>query len=192
MKFTDLVKEARTVRRFTKEEISLETLSHFVELASTTPSARNSQLARYIVVHSEENVEKMDKCINLSGFNYEKRQEEARMHPRAYIIICSEPNIGFFPTIDLGIIAQTMQLAAAEKGIGTCMIGAFNKVKLLTSFGEIMEEAKLEPYLVMAFGYRDEKVVIVPEDKEKPVYWRDEEHHYVQKNSPETNTLAIV
>ncbi len=192
MNFTDLVSKARTTRRYTKKDISLEILSHFVNLASLTPSARNAQLARYIIVHTEENIEKMDKCINLSGLNYEKRLSEERMHPRGYIIICSEANLGFFATVDLGIIAQTMQIAAIEQGIGTCMVGAFNKVKLLTYFGELMEEARLEPYLVMAFGYPDEEVVIMPEDKEKPVYWRDEKKHYVQKNSPETNTLAII
>ncbi len=31
----------------------------------------------------------------------------------------------------------------------------------------------------------------MPADKEKAVYWRDEENHYVQKNSAEDNTLKI-
>ncbi len=192
MNFLDLVKKARTIRRYKKDDVSSEFLSSLIEIASITPSAKNEQPARYIIVQNKENCEKVNECIMLSGLNYEKRQELPRMHPNAYIIICSTPNLSFFPTIDLGVIAQSMQLAAAEQNVGTCMIGAFNKAKLVNSFSEIFDECKLEPYLIMAFGYPDEIVHIMPENPEKTAYWRDDENHYVPKNTAKTNTITKI
>lgn len=192
MDFATLVKKARTHRCFKNEKIALEDVKSFVEIASQCPSARNTQGTRYVIVHSEEKCRELDKCINLRGLNYEKRQEIPNMHPTAYIVLCATPNVPFFPTVDLGIIAQTIQLAAAEKNIATCIIGAFNKVKANKVLDTILEENNLEPYLILALGYPDEKVHLMPHDLEKAPYWREADEHYVQKNSPEFNTIALL
>ncbi len=189
MELKNLVSKARTYRRFTSEKISDEILNNFIEIASHCPSARNQQPTRYILVNTKENVQVVDEVINLSGLNYEARKEFSNMHPTAYIILCSQKDIGLFQTMDIGIIAQTIQLAAAEKNIGTCMIGAFNKVKLADSF-PIIEESNLDSYLILAFGYPDDTIEIVPTDSTKTGYWRENNIHYVQKNSASQNILA--
>ncbi len=191
MDLKDLVTKARTYRRFTSEKISNEILNEFVEIASHCPSARNQQPTRYILVNTEENIQLVDEAINLSGLNYEARKEFANMHPTAYIILCSQKSIGLFQTMDIGIIAQTIQLAAAEKNIGTCMIGAYNKVKVADSF-PIIEDSNLDSYLILAFGYPDDTIEIVPADPSKNGYWRENNTHYVQKNSASQNILARV
>ncbi len=190
MEFKSLVKKARTYRRFTKEAISSEILHEFVEIASNCPSARNKQPTRYILVNSDEQNKKVDECISFSALNYEKRLEFPNMHATAYIILCSDKNIGIFPTMDLGIIAQTIQLAAAEKGIGTCMVGAFNKEKLAAVYPKI-ETMDYEPYLILAFGYPDDTIHIMPRDESKDPYWRENNEHYVQKNSADENILKF-
>ena len=51
------------------------------------------------------------------------------MCPTGFIIICQDLNLGAsIPRYqkDVGIVAQTMLLAAAEKGLGGCMIGNYN------------------------------------------------------------------
>ena len=197
MNFLNLVKKARTIRRYTQEKIPFEILKYLLEVASFSPSAKNLQLTRSILIHSDEYCRKVDECITLSGSNFERRKDEPRMHPTAYIILCSTPNVPFFQGMDIGIIAQNIQLAACEKNIGTCMIGVFNKSKLNKIIGSLLEETNLEAYLVLAFGYPDEEVHIMSNKNEnksgsEKTYWRDEKNHYVIKNSQDENTLAIL
>lgn len=48
--------------------------------------------------------------------------------PTGFIIICQDLNLRLLSRYqkDVGIVAQTMLLAAAEKGLGGCMIGNYN------------------------------------------------------------------
>lgn len=86
---------------------------------------------------------------------------------------------------DEGIAAQTIMLGAAEKGLGGCMIGSFNRQAL----AEVLE-LDTERYaisLVLALGKPKEKVVVVPAGQDGSVkYYRDENQiHYVPKRSLE-------
>ena len=50
--------------------------------------------------------------------------------PRAFIVICQDTAISTALEAyqkDVGIVAQTMLLRAAELGLGGCMIGSFQK-----------------------------------------------------------------
>ncbi len=188
MNFKTLMTQARTYRRFKKESLSDEVIKEFIEIASLSPSARNGQILRYITVNTEEFNDKMNKSIFMATLDYEKRQEFPNMQPMAYIILCAPKELSFFQTLDIGIAAQSIQLAAAEKNIGACMIGMFNKDKVKETF-PILEEQKLEPYLVIALGFRDDSVKIVPRDETKGNYWREDDVHCVPKNTAEFNTL---
>ncbi len=84
----------------------------------------------------------------------------------------------------MGIVAQTILLAATEKGLGGCMIGNFKKEEL-KSFLQL--PSNIEPQLVVAIGKPAENIVLtsVKEDG-KTAYYRDEDGtHYVPKRSLE-------
>ena len=58
---------------------------------------------------------------------------------------------------DVGIAAQTLLLAAAEQGLGGCMIASFSK----TALQEAVDfPAPFEPCLVIALGKPAEQVVL--------------------------------
>ena len=81
---------------------------------------------------------------------------------------------------DVGIAAQTILLAAVEKGLGGCMIGSFRKPELKSLLG--LSEG-IEPNLVVALGKPAEKVILTEVGADgSTAYYRDENDvHYVPK-----------
>ena len=81
---------------------------------------------------------------------------------------------------DIGIVAQTITLAAVEDGLGGCMIGNFtpDEVKEKLNLAE-----NLTPMLIVALGKPAEEIVIKEiENGEGTNYYRDENDvHYVPK-----------
>jgi nitroreductase len=82
--------------------------------------------------------------------------------------------------VNTGIVAQTIQLAAAEMGIGVCMIGAFNR----ETAGEAMripEGLKLQ--LIIALGRPAETIVLedIPATASIEYYRDAQDVHHVPK-----------
>ena len=81
---------------------------------------------------------------------------------------------------DIGIVAQTMLLYAAENNLGGLMIGNFE-------LGNVKKVCKLpdnlSPVLLIALGKPTEKIVLVDVDESGNTnYYRDENDvHYVPK-----------
>ena len=84
----------------------------------------------------------------------------------------------------MGIVAQTMLLAAVEKGLGGCMIGNYDAGQVKQALG-LAEH--LAPVLILALGKPDETIVITEVGEDGNVnYYRDENDvHYVPKRSLE-------
>lgn len=84
----------------------------------------------------------------------------------------------------MGIVAQTMLLAAMEKGLGGCRIGNFGLEKVKEVL-ELLENLVL--VLIVAFGKPDEKIVLAEIEKGQSIkYYRDENDvHYVPKRKLE-------
>ena len=69
MNVIDCIKGRRSVRAFTDQKISHETMNEIVELASYAPSWKNSQTSRYMVIEDKALIEKIaDQCVQ--GFTY--------------------------------------------------------------------------------------------------------------------------
>ena len=104
--------------------------------------------------------------------------------PRAYIVICADqaihPAAESFQK-DVGICAQTIMLAAAEAGLGGCIIASFSKdaIQKLLDLPQ-----NLLPQLVLALGKPDETVIITsPAPDGSVTYYRENGIHYVQKRT---------
>ena len=140
METKDCIRGRRSIRRYTGEPISRETVEQIVALASYAPSWKNTQVARYTVVTDRAVIEKIaNECV--LGFT----------HNAGIITGCSALAIqsilvkrsgyerdGSFSTtqgthwesFDAGIAAQTFCLAAHELGVGTCILGVFDEKKV--------------------------------------------------------------
>ena len=89
-----------------------------------------------------------------------------------------------FLAVDVGIAAQTVNLAARERGFGVCMIGSFEHDAL----SELLFLPRVvDPVLVIALGTPAEEPIIckVPEDGSTKYFRDDADLHFVPKRSLE-------
>ncbi len=172
MKMLELVRKARSYRRFKQDQISEQTLRELIDVARLTPSQKNCQPLKYILSCDNETNSKIFPAAmwaaNLKDWGGPVEGEK----PTAYIIILGDKNIAEAFSPDEGIVAQSILLGAMEKGIGGCMLGALNR-KMLFEVLNIPHHFKI--LLVIALGVPGEEVVLedLLEDG-KTAYYRDE------------------
>lgn len=180
----DLLKKSRSYRgydenrRFTREE-----LMELVECTRLCPSSSNMQPLKYYLAWEREDVDKIQMMTRWAGAITDRKLPCEGMCPTAFIVICQDTRISENTTAflkDVGIVAQTMLLAAAEKELGGCMIGSFNKEGVRESLG--LAEY-LAPHLVVALGAPAEVIELEDAPEGGSVkYYRDEKDvHHVPK-----------
>lgn len=182
----DLLKTCRSYRRFYQEvEISTEDLKELVDLTRYTASTSNSQALKFLISNTEKKNELIFETLAWAGYLKDWQGPSVGERPSAYIIILCDLTLGKNKMWDDGIAAQTIMAGAAEKGLGGCMIGSFQREKLAQSLGIDVKRYSLD--LVLALGKPKEEVVLVPVGESGDIkYYRDENHvHYVPKRSLE-------
>ncbi len=171
MKLKDLLRVTRSCRKFNRNRPVLrEELEDMVDHTRYISSAANLQPLKYMLSWKDETNEKIFPALRWAGYLKDWNGPEATEEPQGYIIILGDTDIAKTPSIDAGISAQTIMLAAREKGLGACMIGAMDR-KFVRQVCGIDE--RYEILLIIAIGAPAEESRIVDvEDSIK--YWRDE------------------
>jgi len=137
MDFKSLVLSRQSDRSYLDRPVEKEKLAAILECARLSPSACNAQPWHIIVVDDLELKNKIADATSekILGMNHFTKQ--APVH----LVIVEEPanltsNFGSwvkrkqFPLIDIGIIAGHICLAAADVGLGSCMIGWFDEIRV--------------------------------------------------------------
>ena len=187
----DLIRKSRSYRSFDSSvAVSKDQLLSFVECARLSPSSINLQMLKFRLVYEDSECEKMLANTRWAGKLKDIKLPPEGHAPRAYIVICADtsvtPSAANFQK-DVGISAQSIMLAAAEVGLGGCMIGSFSP-KVLTT--DLSLPSHLIPQLVLAIGKPDERVELTNAASDGSVtYYRDGEVHFVQKRSLEDLVL---
>ena len=171
MKFLDLVKARQSVREYLNKSVEREKIKRCLEAARLAPSASNSQPWSFIVVDDPKLKEAVAKETFSQLISFNRFSLQA---PVLIILISERP--GFlnkvaeaikdkqFSLIDIGITAEHLCLQAAEEGLGTCMLGWFNK-KGVKKLLNIPPSKRVE--LIITVGY-PESTIIRPK-KRKPM-----------------------
>jgi nitroreductase len=177
----DLVRKSRSVRRFDQQlELSAEELQQLVETVRYCPSGANRQPLRYLLVHERALVERVFPCLLWASQLRDWPGPQPGEHPAAYVVIVGDTAVSKSFGVDHGIAAQTLMLAAAERGLGACILGALKRQPLRAA---LRLDARYEILLVLALGRAAETVVIdeLP-DTGDTSYYRDEMgRHHVPK-----------
>ncbi len=180
MDFATLVKEARSCRRFNESErLGAEALAWLVDCARITPCARNAQGLRYIAAESKKACDALFPHTRWAGALSNGTPIEGE-RPTGYIAILTPEKAGKLTHMDVGIAAQTIQLAAQSKGIGCCMHASFTPKECADIF-EVPEGMEIS--LILGLGIEKERRVLadMPEDGSF-AYWRNDEGlHFVPK-----------
>ena len=190
--FKDLVKKSRSYRGYdASRKITREELLDLVDCARFAPSSVNRQPFQYLLADEQADLDKIQPLTGWARGLPQMKLPHPGKCPAAFIVICQntdwDPDLNRYLR-DVGIAAQTMLLAAAEKDLGGIMIGNFSPKKV----SEAMElPENIVPMLIVAFGKPDEKIVLTEaENGESLNYYRDEEDtHYVPKRKLEDIVL---
>ena len=160
MDFLELAKERYSVRKMKQERVKQEDLNKILEAARLSPTAKNLQRERLLVVNTEEGIEKIKQCTEcdfgastIIVISYEKDDEENESEfSRKYGLI------------DTGIVATHMCLEATNLGLGTTMVGLFDRELTAEKFNI---PKKYQPELLLPIGYIDRKPSILHERRKE-------------------------
>ena len=181
----DLLTRARSYRSFDESlPVSRERLLSWIDLTRLCPSSINLQMLKIRPVTEQKECQDMLSATRWAGKLKDVTLPPKGHAPTAYAVICADTQVIASAEQfqkDVGILAQTLLLAAVEDGFGGCMIGSFSKetVMALLALPE-----HLPPQLVIALGKPDERVETVPlPENGDTSYYRENGVHYVPKRS---------
>ena len=157
MEFTRVIQERYSVRAYTPQAVEDEKLRQVLDAARLAPTAANRQPFQIIVAHT-------------AG----REAEFRRIYPREWftqapLILCAcgvasaawvRADKRRYLDVDVAIVMDHLILAAADAGLGTCWIAAFNAQAAREAL-ELPDE--VEPLIFTPLGYAADR----PEPKER-------------------------
>lgn len=178
----ELVEKTRSYRSFKPDtKIDESVLIELVDIARKCSAAMNTQPLKYKIVTDKAERDNLFAITRWAGKLGIKLPPEGH-EPSAYIVICHDESVAAQRPIflyDIGIVTQTIMLAATEKGLGGCIIGSATEEQMKSVLG--LDEC-IVPKLILAIGVPDEKVVLVDAKNGDTSYYRDENGtHYAPK-----------
>ena len=158
--FLELVQTRQSDRAYLPTPVEAEKLERILEAARLAPSACNGQPWKFIVVTDPE---KRMLVADAASSKVLSMNHFTKQAPVQLVLIEESTNftsaIGgwatnkHYPHIDLGIVAAHICLAAADEGLGSCIIGWCNEKKL----GKALNIPKgKRPMLVILLGYTNQ------------------------------------
>lgn len=120
------MKKRKSVRIYDNRPIRDDIIFEILEAARLAPSAKNLQEWKFIIIRDKNTIERLVEIA--------KGQQFIREAPVIIAGVATKTNYTMTNTVpachvDLAIALEHIALAAAEKGIGTCWIGAFYQDK---------------------------------------------------------------
>lgn len=134
MRFIELAKKRKSIRGYRPEPVPEALLNEVLEAGRLAPTAKNLQPFQFVVVRDPAKLDELAEAYPAPFFR------EAPV----VIVVCTEPSKGWtrerhdgknYCEVDASIAADHMTLAAADLGLGTCWIAAFDPVKVAASMG---------------------------------------------------------
>ncbi len=151
MDFSDLIQKRYSVRSYKPDPVEDTKLQQILEAARLAPTAANRQAFQLIVIHTRGREHDLKQIYNRDWF------------VRAPLVIaaCGLPEQNWvrvdgrnYNDVDVAIVMDHIILAAANLGLGTCWIGAFDPDAARKVLG-LPDDA--EPVAFTPLGYADDE-----------------------------------
>jgi nitroreductase len=153
--FLELAAKRSSCRKYSDRPVEREKLVKIIEAARLTPSGCNSQPWKFVVVDDPKIAPEVAKTVQHFGVN------EYFANVKSFVIVLEEravlmPKIAsvldsqYWAKGDLGAATYAITLAAESLGLGTCIIGVFDRPKL-TQLLDLPKDQRF--FLIVAVGY---------------------------------------
>ena len=123
MEFSELIEKRYSVRAYKPHPVDDERLHQVLQAARLAPTAANRQPFQLIVIHTEGREAELKRIYGKDWF----------VHAPLVVCACGVPARGWvrrdgksYCDVDVAIAMDHLILAAADAGLGTCWIGAFD------------------------------------------------------------------
>jgi len=150
MGFLELAKRRYSVRAYKPDPVEDEKLQQVLEVARLAPTACNLQPFQFIVIHTKGKEAELRRIYSESWF----------MQAPIVICVCGIPSQSWvrrdgknYCEVDVTIAMDHLILAAADLGLGTCWVGAFNPEAAREVLGL---PYNVEPIAFTTLGYPDD------------------------------------
>jgi nitroreductase len=124
MDFSELIQRRYSVRAYKPDPVEEEKLAQVLEAARLAPTAANRQPFQFIVIRTAGREAELERIYGRAWFT------------QAPLVICAcgIPSQGWvrgsdgknYTDVDVAIVMDHLILAAADLGLGTCWVAAFN------------------------------------------------------------------
>ncbi len=149
MDFLELAHKRSSIRGYKPDAVSDDLLSKVLEAGRMAPSATNRQPWHFIVARDRQSKELLHQAYNRDWFQTAP----------VIIVICVELNNAWhradgvnYALVDGAIAMDHITLCAADLGLGTCWVGAFDPEILRRNLA--LPEG-IEPVAMTPLGYPD-------------------------------------
>lgn len=179
----ELAEKSRSYRRFDERHVIDETvLRELIDCARLSPTGGNLQPLKFIVSNTSETNALIFPNLLWAALLKDWKGPKEGERPSAYVVILLDKEIKKDAGIDHGIAAQSMLLAAAERGLGGCIIGNVKRIPLARA---LSIPDRYDILLVLALGKPAERVVLegIPPDGNTAYYRTPDGAHHVPKRS---------
>ncbi len=126
MEFDDLRNERRSIRKFTDDPVSMEDEKHIIEAVISAPSAGNLQAFSVVVVRSEQKRQELAQAAFGQRFVGEAPLVLVFLADKAKAASKYGARGDLYSVQDATIACTFAHLAAADIGLGSVWIGAFD------------------------------------------------------------------
>lgn len=151
MTFTELTKKRHSVRRFSARSVSDEFVQNILDAVRTAPSAGNLKAYEVTTVRDEE--------LRMHLGSKASRHDFLGTAPVVFVF-CARPDVSaeqyskrgeqLYAIQDATIACSYAQLAAADLGLGSCWIGAFDEDEVKSI---LRLDQTCKPIALLPIGY---------------------------------------
>ena len=148
MNFLELCEARYSVRKYSTEAVSDDDLKYVLECARMAQSAVNFQPWQFVIVRSDEAKANIRRCYNREWFATAPLYIVALRNTDENWVRSSDGKA--HGDIDVAIAVEHICLAAAERGLGTCWVCAFDVEAARRALPLGTDE---EPVIILPIGY---------------------------------------
>ena len=177
----------RTYRRFAQKPVPQDVVDDIVEAVRLSSCGANRQALRLVVVQSPEMVAKVQPLVKWAAYlPPEQGMPKADETPTLYVAVLQDSSAPGDLSTDTGIALANMTLAAWDKEVGSCIMGAIDR-PALTKLLALPEKMRL--CCMVALGYPTHKSHLVEMQNGSVKYYLDEAGDYCVPKRPLSKVL---